>query len=132
MSLRFRPGMLLAVWLGCWLVAFTLTHIPIQRGISSPILHLDKVAHIMLYFLVAYLGGLRLTLRPQPAALRVLMLWALVYLVYGALDELTQPLTGREADVADWVFDAIGVGLATLSLWLGFIPKWVHRSRTGN
>jgi VanZ family protein len=60
------------------------------------------------------------------------MLWALVYLVYGALDELTQPLTGREADVADWVFDAIGVGLATLSLWLGFIPKWVHRSRTGN
>ena len=120
--------MLLAAWLGFWLVAFTLTHIPIKPGGSVPVPHLDKVAHTILYFAVTYLGGLRLTLRQQRAALRVLLLWAFVYLVYGALDELTQPFTGREADIADWVFDAIGVGLATLSLWGGFAPKWVHRS----
>ena len=127
MGLRLRPRMLWAAWLGCWVLAFTLTHIPIQPGGSSLIPHVDKIAHVTLYFLVAFLGGLRLRFGPQDPGHAALLFWAVIYLVYAALDELTQPFTGREADLGDWVFDAIGVGLATFSLWRGFVPKWVRR-----
>jgi len=117
-----------AMWLTCWLMAFALTHIPIKPGGLSPIPHLDKFAHVILYFVLSYLGGLRLLMRTNPIPFHVLLVWALVYIIYGAVDELTQPFTGREADVADWAFDAIGVGLATFSLWRGLVPKWVQRT----
>ena len=109
-------------WLGCWAGAFVLTHIPITPRTSGRIPHLDKFVHAAMYFVICYLGGL--TLRALGKATRpALLIWGCVYLGYAALDELTQPWTGREADMLDWVFDALGVALATLALWIGIVPR---------
>jgi VanZ family protein len=113
--------------MGSWLVAVLLTHIPIKPGSAIPIAYLDKAAHAALYFMVAYLGGLRLLKRTPATPFRVLVVWAIIYLIYGILDEITQPITGRVADIGDWVFDAIGVGLATIVLWHGPVPRWARR-----
>lgn len=126
MGLRIRPRLLVAFWLGFWLAAFALTHVPIRQGGRDPIPHLDKVAHAAVYFLLTYLGGLRLLGQTPAISARVLLAWAAIYAAYGAMDEFTQPITGRDADLADWVFDALGVVLATISLWRGLVPRWLQ------
>ncbi len=129
MARRITPAILLAAWVGCWLVAFTLTHIPIEPGRHNPIPHMDKVAHFLAYFSIAYLGGLRLHLKSPSTHATHLLVWALVYLAYGAFDELTQPYSGRDCDIVDWVFDALGVTMATLALWRGIVPKFMQSIR---
>lgn len=118
-------------WLGLWLTAFILTHLPIEPGGTTRIPHLDKVAHIGLFFAITYFGGLRLFRARQPVPPRTLIFWAIIYLGYGALDELTQPITGRHSDLDDWLFDALGVTLATLVLWKDWIPAKLRQSNTG-
>lgn len=117
------------LWLGCWAVAFILTHIPITPRESGRVPHLDKVVHSTMYFAICYLGGLALFARGK-ATRRSLLAWACVYLAYAGLDELTQPLTGRQADLMDWFFDALGVVLATG--WLSTArPPFVRSPRGG-
>ena len=126
-----RPAHLRWAWLGCWAVAFVLTHIPITPRPTGRVPHLDKVVHAAMYFVICYLGGL--TLRALGKATRpALIAWVLVYLAYAALDELTQPWTGRDADVLDWVFDAVGVVLATMALWVGIVPKQAGGPNSGS
>jgi VanZ family protein len=49
-------------------------------------------------------------------------------LVYGLIDEITQPLTGRSCDIYDWLADLAGAGMA-VGLLSGV--KWLWRSRPG-
>lgn len=123
MPLGGRRGILSAAWLGCWLLAAILTHIPIKT--SGPIRfdRADKVAHLSLYFVITYLGGLRLRSKSTGTSPGLLLVWACVYVAYAAVDELTQPFTGRDCDIMDWVFDALGVALATAAVWRGFVPR---------
>lgn len=127
MGMRIGVGLVTAAWLGVWLLAFLLTHLPIQPSGSTRVPHADKLAHLAVYFVITYLGGLRLHFRPKAVSLGLLLFWAGVYVVYGALDEVTQPFTGRAADINDWVFDTAGVGLATAALWKGFVPGAIGR-----
>lgn len=125
------PGTITIIWLGIWLTALVLTHIPIEPGGTTRIPHLDKVAHVSLFFAIAYLGGLRLRLLTRTASARTLVFWAIIYLGYGALDELTQPITGRHSDLDDWLFDALGVALATIVLWKDCIPARMRHPEAG-
>lgn len=106
-----------------WITLFALTHWPgnpivaYRQGTST-----DKLAHTASYavlaLLVAWVVWLarRGTTRPW-GVWHAASVW-LGLAFYGALDELTQPLTGRHCDFYDWVADVVGVtlGLAFFSL----------------
>lgn len=124
--MALRSSIWSLAWIGCWLLAFTLTHIPVEPSGVQRIPHFDKFAHFSVYFAIAYLGGLRLRTKTQ-ATLSRLLLWAAIYIAYAAFDEGTQPLIGRDADMTDWLFDAIGVIVSTIALWMGSMPAFSRR-----
>lgn len=117
MCRRARFHLLTASWVICWLTGFVLTHIPIEPKGPVTIPHLDKLAHAVLFALITYLGARRIHMKTGSLAGTALSAWAAIYLIYAAIDELTQPFTGREADLLDWIFDAIGVALGTWAAW---------------
>jgi VanZ family protein len=101
-----------------WVALFASTHVP-QEFPGVPVHHWDKVAHFAAYTVLAVLFTTTWQLAAgelQPAHLR----WTWIFLVaYGAIDESTQPLVGRDASYLDWLADAAGVaaGLAIFT-WL--------------
>jgi VanZ family protein len=104
-------------WLGGWAAAFVLTHLPIAPRETARIPHLDKVAHLAMYFSICLLGGLNLRRRGKASG-KALLGWFGVYAAYGVVDEWTQSLVGRTADPLDWVFNVLGLALATAFLWV--------------
>jgi VanZ family protein len=129
--LASRTAIWTAAWVGCWLLAFGLTHIPIEPRGAQRIPHLDKIAHGAMYFAISYLGGLRMRVRARSSP-SVILWWSLVYLIYGALDEITQPYAGREADLADWVADTAGIAVSSVLLCLGIVPRFARNRDLSN
>lgn len=123
-KLLARPRLTLAAWLGFWGLLVLLTHVPKLPSVSAPIPHLDKIAHFGSYFALTLLGSLRLAAWERILRVRTFVLWGVFYAVYGVIDELTQPWTGRTADVDDWLADAFGIAAAT---WFAII--WLRRTR---
>lgn len=123
-QLLARPRLTLAAWLGFLGLVALLTHVPLPHGGASRIPHLDKIAHFGLYFVLALLGALRLATYERILPTRKLVLWGVFYALYGVIDELTQPWTGRNADIDDWLADASGIAAAT---WFAII--WLRRTR---
>lgn len=79
----------------------------------------DKLTHFLAYAVLGALASatvLAWRIRPKPVAIVVL---GVMLIGLAAIDEATQPLFRREADVMDWAFDLCGIaaGLATA---LGF------------
>jgi VanZ family protein len=113
------------VWLrrACWALTaaywagiFVMTHLPppvVRRMVPNV---WDKLAHFLIYFLLAALLGAALVLTfPRR---RSIPLWVLVIgFAYGVVDELLQPFVRREASLLDWVADALGVWAGVLLLW---------------
>ncbi|UCF34167.1 MAG: VanZ family protein [Phycisphaerales bacterium] len=77
----------------------------------------DKVLHFCLYFLLAWLGGKAVAWRSGRLRLSHLVLWSLIYIVYGGLDEWTQQYVGRTTSLHDWLADSAGVASAAVLLW---------------
>lgn len=106
---RLRRRVLLAALLTAWLTAFAATHVPAPRvphGLPS-----DKTLHLLTYAVLAGLMWLTLRAYGRPMRSRALATFAALAL-YGAFDEITQPLVNRSAEVRDWLFDTLGVVLA--------------------
>lgn len=76
-------------------------------GLSS-----DLVAHLLAYGILASLM-VRSWRVGMPLARRCLWTFLLCAAI-GAVDELTQPWFGREADLWDWVFNMVGASLALI------------------
>ena len=91
---------------------------------SVRIRHGDKLLHFAAYFFLAYLGGRYLLSAGRGASVATFVAWAGVYALYGALDEILQPVVERTMSLGDWLFDLAGVAAATLWLVL-------RRQRTG-
>ncbi|REK10876.1 MAG: VanZ family protein [Planctomycetota bacterium] len=99
-----------------WLVLATATHVP-QIEPPLGVQPSDKVEHVAAFGLLAVLLALAwshftaMTWRSYAAILAVIA-------VYGAVDEITQPLTRRNADVMDWLADVTGAiaGLAVFAI----------------
>lgn len=108
-----------------WLLLITATHIP---KVPEPLgfRPSDKLVHLAAYAVLGALVGLVCS---QYQRLRLWVAVGLLVLlsVHGALDEVTQPLVGRHADVADWVADMLGAALG-LGLFLALAtllrPIW--------
>jgi VanZ family protein len=98
-----------------WGVLFALTHMPPEQLSRAPRLW-DKGVHCVAYFLLASLLGASLMLTfPRR---RWIPVWVLVIgMVYAAVDELLQPFVRRDAELLDWVADALGVWCGVFVLW---------------
>lgn len=106
-----------------WLCAFLLTHIPADR---LPKVHAtDKTLHMSGYTGLAFL--LLLTMAAYKARSVMMIIVPVVSLaIYGAFDELTQPLVNRHASLHDWYADMYGV-LAAVFIWnvvAWLVRKW--------
>jgi VanZ family protein len=102
------------VWLAYWLVLFVLTHIPVSPHIPG-IRNGDKLLHLIAYFVLTFLGGWAAN---RPVAPRFLAGWALVYAMYGVVDEYLQRFTGRSMTFGDLAADWLGIAVATAILWV--------------
>ena len=111
---RFRK-LLLSGFLLSWVTAFTLTHIP-ETGLT----HLevsDKTLHFLGYFLLT--STLLLTLNAFSIAhIKRIISAVLIMALYGAVDELTQPLVNRCAAWSDWFANIAGITAAVIIIEL--------------
>jgi VanZ family protein len=99
-----------------WLGMFGGTHWP-----TPPHGHFgnaDKLMHFSAYFGLAVLVSIALGMR-RPVSLAVALGVVALLAGYGALDELTQPLVGRDCELLDWCADASGIVLGTCCFLLG-------------
>lgn len=118
--------LLLGLLILYWLLLAALTHAP-RLPPAGPQIS-DKTAHLLAYAVLATL--LFLTLWAHRPRLRFLSLRALLIpCAYAAVDELTQPLSGRVCEFADWVADALGAAAAVVALTL--IRLLAHRRQDG-
>ncbi len=110
------------------LILLIATHAParevqfIVRAADYGLIDPDKLLHMAAYGVLGLLAALGYGGRWPNTLSAAIALFALLA-VWGFVDELTQPLFGRLADVSDWVCDLIGgaIGLAAgfaASRWL--------------
>ena len=114
------------------------THAPaddvqfIVRAADYGLLDPDKLLHMAAYGVLGLLAALAYGGRWQTTLSAAIALFVLLA-VWGAADEVTQPLFGRLADMNDWVCDLVGgaIGLAAgfaASRWLA-ASGWLTASR---
>ena len=115
MTPTFARRLLWSLTLTFWAFIFFMTHIPQPR---LPNVHVgDKSAHIISYGVLAAL--LYLTLwRTRPDDWSLLWKIPLILMLYGAFDEITQPLVHRSCELADWYADVAGTLIAVSALSL--------------
>jgi len=78
--------------------------------------YLDKAEHVVAYGLIA--GFFLLSLK-RPVRPAVLVIGLLAVAAIGALDEVTQPLVNRPAEVWDYGCDLIGMAIAGMLVGAG-------------
>lgn len=107
--------MLILYWIGI----FTLTHTPhIERFRPERwhFKHEDRVVHYLLYAGWAWCWR-ALLLATRGRVTRPDLAWIVAGgAAYGVFDELTQPLVGRTAELADWLCDLAGL-LTVAVVW---------------
>jgi VanZ family protein len=108
---RISVALLSVYWAGL----FVLTHLPRLRPPLALRLS-DKTMHFAGFAVLAALLAWSWSLRARFGWQGCLAILAILA-VYGVVDEVTQPLVGRRADVADWYADMLGAlfGLAAFA-----------------
>ncbi|MDZ4687826.1 MAG: VanZ family protein [Planctomycetaceae bacterium] len=115
---RQSPSPRTLIWMiacGVYVTAmFIGTHAPLKlEPITAP--NGDKLLHLAGYAGLGFLLAWGLALRSS----RPRWLWCAyaAILLWAGMDEVTQPMVGRTADVYDWLADASGSGFGMLSAW---------------
>lgn len=112
-----------------WVALTILMHMPLPPALHDPkpTLPTDKTVHLVLYAGLATAllltleqrARVRPTTRPATRFGRATAIFAFCA-VHGYLEELTQPLTGRTYDLADFAADCIGASIALAACLLIF------------
>jgi VanZ family protein len=96
-----------------WLVA---THVPKDQAAELNILKYDWLAHGSGYMVMAACWLLFVRSRTGARlALAGAGVW-LALVLLGAIDEVTQPLAGRDCSRYDWLADATGAAIAVIAV----------------
>ena len=108
---------------GYWVMSAVATHLPPDDMPDTDVN--DKVLHLSGFFVLAGLFWLTLAAHRVRRPIRMLLV-LIVLPLYGALDEITQPLTGRTCDFYDWLADTTAT-LAALAMWemLAWSRRWL-------
>lgn len=121
MKLLRRTFIILTV--AYWLLALLMTHLPKPPAIGPRVG--DKGQHVVGFGLLALMLYLTIWIcRPTTRWIGLYVM--LIVLGYGAIDEWTQPWTGRSCDFFDWLSDGAGAVIAVGSL---VCAKWLWRGR---
>lgn len=116
MSAPFEPRrstVRTSLWIGYWIFLFIIMHTPVVGTGRMRFDYADKVVHFFLYALLTWMGARRLSNRPGGLRFNGLLVWALIYILYGAVDEYLQQFVGRSMEFTDWLADMMGVIVAT-------------------
>ena len=106
------------IWAG---LIFAASSFP-TRGLPPLIPHADKVAHFIIYGILALLLYRAFRTERRVGALAAVLLSVLIASAYGALDEFHQSFVpSRSTDVFDWMADTLGALFA--STCLAFIRR---------
>ncbi len=103
---------LVSLTVAFWIVLIVATHAPrVPEAVAVE--PTDKIAHLAGYGLLGFFVGATWSLWYRFSWLAAAGLLALIA-THAALDEVTQPMFGRYADITDWYADIVGaaVGLA--------------------
>src|SRR5262245_50361485 len=100
-------------------VLLTLTHLPPAQINRIPFKLWDKAEHTIAYFILACLALWAAPGWPGAGHARrfVVLLTIGLLMLFGALDELTQPWVGRSCELTDWLADSFGVMLGMTLMW---------------
>jgi VanZ family protein len=102
-------------WLGAILTA---TSLPKSVIPEVDFKFADKVVHVFMYGVLAYLIARAMHNPPRTTRVRVLTAAFLLVVAFGAIDEWHQQfIKGRTVGVADWVADSAG-GLIGAAVWV--------------
>lgn len=120
-----------------WLVLLLIMHVPLEREeqyLEATYIDGDKLTHFGAYGLFAALlcwaFDERRQLYPEarPRTRLIGLLGVIVLLaVYGIIDELTQPWTGRDCNLPDYIADVTGAAMGTIVYVLGI--RRLHAAR---
>lgn len=108
-----HPSPRLRLWIGYWLGLFVIMHVPMGAQGPPTVIPVDKIVHVVLYFILVWLGG-RYLLAKGGVSMFTVIAWALVYAAYAALDEWLQPFVQRTMSLGDWMSDVAGIVAATI------------------
>ena len=104
---------LLAIY---WLLLLVGTHLPWNSGPRFAQLS-DKVLHFAGFAGLAWLLAWMLSFRSELTKTRSVIV-VFICGLYGAIDELTQPLSGRTCEFNDWLADLAGAAAGVTMFWL--------------
>lgn len=112
-------------WIGTicyWALLFALTHLP-PATIHEPTSITDKQAHFIAYAVLSFSVGITLMVT-LPGRRWIPLFVIAMAMAYGAIDERTQPMFGRDCELGDWIADALGaVSAAVVLLLIGLFVK---------
>jgi VanZ family protein len=95
---------------GYWVALFIATHWPAEF-VRLPASLSDKVPHFVAYALLGILAAAAWQGSSRRFGWRRCLIVWVVLALYGFVDEWTQIPLGRQASVADWLFDVAGAGV---------------------
>ncbi len=113
-----RSRWFLGLWSSYWVLLFASTHTPMPGWPSWAPEPSDKTLHVAAFFILAFVGWLALSARFGPGYWQASG-WFVVAAIYGACDEVTQPLFGRNCSILDWFADILGVVMAITVIEIG-------------
>lgn len=106
--LRSNPRFWIALLAAYWISLAVSTHLPsaVAPAVGD---WWDKVLHSGAFGALGLLSGLAAGFPKRWLSRRRGVTVALALAAYAAIDELTQPWTGRQCDPIDWLCDALGI-----------------------
>lgn len=108
---KLKKRIILAILIIVWLTEFIATHIPVPKMPYIP--GKDKTLHILAYFFLSFCWFAAFHAYGKKYRTSLLAM-LIVFPLYAAFDEITQPLVNRHADFTDWRADMLGALLAAL------------------
>lgn len=117
---RRRANLLSALVGGYWALLVFVMHVPLEREaeqLAKVPKNSDKAVHFAAFGLFALLlcwavqTRRSLVAEKTPSRPRIALGVLLFTVIYGAIDEALQPLTGRDGNVPDFTADVIGAVL---------------------
>lgn len=129
MGMTRRHKITIAVLAIYWIALVILAHMPIPQVVYQAKVS-DKWLHFLAYLNLVFLVWF--SIRPDDKARwrnKATWLVFLAVVVYGGIDELTQPYSGRSRDLMDFIANAEGAaaGLAIftfLAFWPSLLAVW--------